>query len=47
MNQTAAIYDTAIRIFKASADLAIPTYLAANQAAEHRISSMRSAGIRF
>ena len=47
MNQTAAIYDTAIRIFKASSDLAIPTYLAANQAAEHRISSMRSAGIRF
>jgi leucine dehydrogenase len=47
MNQTAALYDTAIRIFKASADLAIPTYLAANQAAEHRISSMRSAGIRF
>ena len=47
MNQTAAIYDTAIRIFKASADLAIPTYLAANQAAEHRISSIRSAGIRF
>jgi len=47
LNQTAAIYDTALRIFKASAELGIPTYLAANQAAEHRISSMRSAGIRF
>jgi leucine dehydrogenase len=47
MNQTAGIYDTAMRIFKASAELGIPTYLAANQAAEHRISSMRAAGIRF
>ena len=47
LNQTEGIYDTALRIFKASAELGIPTYLAANQAAEHRISSMRSAGIRF
>jgi leucine dehydrogenase len=47
MKQTEAIYDTALRIFKASADLGIPTYLAANQAAEDRISSMRAAGIRF
>jgi leucine dehydrogenase len=47
LKQTEGIYDTALRIFKASAELGIPTYLAANQAAEHRISSMRSAGIRF
>lgn len=47
MKQTEAIYDTALRIFKASAELGIPTYLAANQAAEDRISSMRAAGIRF
>lgn len=45
--QTEEIHGTALRIFKASAELGIPTYLAANQAAEHRISSMRSAGIRF
>jgi leucine dehydrogenase len=47
MNQTAGIYETALRIFKASTELGIPTYLAANQAAEHRVSSMRAAGIRF
>jgi len=47
LRQTEGIYDTALRIFKASAELNIPTYLAANQAAEHRISSMRSAGMRF
>jgi len=47
MGQTEAIYDTALRIFKASADLDIPTYLAANQAAEHRVSSIREAGLRF
>ena len=47
MRQTEGIYDTALRIFKASADLDIPTYLAANQAAEHRVSSMREAGLRF
>lgn len=47
LRQTEGIYDTALRIFKASSELGIPTYLAANQAAEHRISSMRSAGMRF
>ncbi len=47
MRQTEGIYDTALRIFKASANLDIPTYLAANQAAEHRVSSMREAGLRF
>ena len=47
MNQTEDIYGTALRIFKASAELGIPTYLAANQAAEHRISSIREAGLRF
>lgn len=47
LGQTEAIYDTALRIFKASADLDIPTYLAANQAAEHRISGIREAGLRF
>lgn len=47
MGQTEGIYDTALRIFKASADLDIPTYLAANQAAEHRITSIREAGLRF
>lgn len=45
--QTEEIHATALRTFKASSELGIPTYLAANQAAEHRISSMRSAGIRF
>lgn len=47
MRQTEGIYDTALRIFRSSADLDIPTYLAANQAAEHRITSMREAGLRF
>lgn len=47
LHQTEGIYDTALRIFKASSDLGIPTYLAANQAAEDRITSMRQAGIRF
>lgn len=47
LRQTEGIYDTAQRIFKASAELGIPTYLAANQAAEDRISSMRAAGMRF
>ena len=47
MGQTEGIYDTALRIFKASADLDIPTYLAANQAAEHRITIIREAGLRF
>lgn len=47
MRQTEAIYDTALRIFKASAEKGIPTYLAANQAAEERIRSMRDAGFRY
>ncbi|HMC96867.1 MAG TPA: amino acid dehydrogenase, partial [Flavobacteriales bacterium] len=47
LRQTEAIFDTAVRIFKASADLGIPTYLAANQAAEHRVTSVREAGLRF
>lgn len=47
LNQTEGIYATALRIFKASAELDIPTYLAANQAAEHRITSVREAGLRF
>lgn len=47
LHQTEGIYGTALRIFKASAELGIPTYLAANQAAEDRISSMRSAGMRY
>jgi len=45
--QTEDIHHTVLRIFKASSDLGIPTYLAANQAAEHRITSMRQAAIRF
>jgi leucine dehydrogenase len=47
MVQTEDIYHTAMRIFKDSADLGIPTFLAANQAAEHRITSIREAGLRF
>ncbi len=47
LHQTEGIYATALRIFKASTELGIPTYLAANQAAEHRISSIREAGVRF
>ena len=47
LSQTEEIHTTALRIFKARADLGIPTYLDANQAAEHRISSMRQAAIRF
>src|SRR5690606_493057 len=47
MNQTQEIYNTALRCFQASADRSIPTYLAANQAAEERVTSMRNAGIRF
>jgi len=45
--QTEDIHHTALRIFKDSSDLGIPTYLAANQAAEHRITSLRQAAIRF
>jgi len=47
LSQTEEIYNTTLRIVKASADLKIPTYLAANQAAEQRIASMRAASIRF
>jgi leucine dehydrogenase len=46
LNQTEHIYDTLLRILRDSADLGIPTYLAANQAAEHRVSSIRQAGLR-
>ncbi|MEO8588069.1 MAG: Glu/Leu/Phe/Val dehydrogenase dimerization domain-containing protein [Flavobacteriales bacterium] len=47
LHQTEGIFDTALRIFKTSAELGIPTYLAANQAAEQRVSSIREAGVRF
>ena len=47
LSQTEDIYNTTLRIVKASADQNIPTYLAANQAAEDRIASMRAAGISF
>jgi len=47
LKQTEGIYDTAMRIFKSSKELNIPTYLAANKAAEDRITNMRQAGIRF
>ncbi len=47
LNQTEGIYATALRCFDASTDQKIPTYLAANHAAEERVNSMRSAGIRF
>ena len=45
MAQTQDIYNTALRIFKASAEGNIPTYLAANQAAEQRVRSMHEAGL--
>ncbi len=44
--QTEGIYATALAIFKRSQDEGIPTYLAANQAAEQRIRSIREAGLR-
>ncbi len=44
--QTEGIYNTALAIFKRSADEGIPTYLAANQAAEQRVHSIRQAGLR-
>ncbi len=47
LNQTEEIYATASRCFMASTEKNIPTYLAANQAAEERVNSMRNAGIRF
>jgi leucine dehydrogenase len=45
--QTEGIYDTALRIFKRSQDERIPTYLAANRAAEERIRAVRQAGLSF
>lgn len=45
--QTEEIYRTALTIFKRSAEEHIPTYLAANQAAEQRIKSVRQAGLAF
>lgn len=45
--QTEGIYDTALRIFKISQDERIPTYLAANRAAEERIRAVRQAGLSF
>ena len=47
LNQTENIYNTAMSIFKRSQEEKIPTYLAANEAAEHRVRSMRQAGLRF
>ena len=45
--QTEDIYNTALMIFKRSREENIPTYLAANQAAEQRIKSVRQAGLGF
>ncbi|MEO5583930.1 MAG: Glu/Leu/Phe/Val dehydrogenase dimerization domain-containing protein [Flavobacteriales bacterium] len=45
--QTEEIYNTALTIFKRSREENIPTYLAANQAAEQRIKSVRQAGLGF
>lgn len=45
MNQTAAIYDTTLRIFEISQKENIPTYLAANRLAEDRINSIKKAGL--
>ena len=47
LSQTEDIYRTALTIFKRSQDEKIPTYLAANQAAEQRVRSMRQAGLGF
>jgi len=47
LRQTEDIYSTAQRIFQHSSSANIPTYLAANQAAEERVRSMRQAGLRF
>jgi len=47
LRQTEAIYDTLLGTLKAGTHQGIPTYLAANQAAEARITSIRTAGIRF
>lgn len=45
--QTEGIYDTAMRIFKLSREENIPTYLAANRAAEKRVRDVREAGLAF
>ena len=45
--QTEDIYRTALSIFKRSQEENIPTYLAANQAAEQRVRSVREAGLGF
>lgn len=45
--QTEGIYNTALAIFRRSKEENIPTYLAANQAAEQRIRSVRQAGLSF
>lgn len=45
--QTEGIYRTAQDIFVRSREERIPTYLAANRAAEQRIRSMRQAGLSF
>ncbi len=47
LNQTEGIYNTALAIFRRSQEERIPTYLAANQAAEQRVNSMKQAGLRF
>lgn len=46
-NQAENIYNTALAIFKRSQDERMPTYLAANEAAEARVRSMKQAGLRF
>ncbi|MGB3525436.1 MAG: Glu/Leu/Phe/Val dehydrogenase dimerization domain-containing protein [Flavobacteriales bacterium] len=45
--QAEEIYRTALSIFKRSEEENIPTYLAANQAAEQRVRSVREAGLGF
>ncbi|MCB0795009.1 MAG: Glu/Leu/Phe/Val dehydrogenase [Flavobacteriales bacterium] len=47
LGQTAAIYDTALRIFDRSRSAGIPTFQAANEAAEERVQSIRRAGLNF
>lgn len=47
MDQAQGIYETALAIFKRSAEAQIPTHLAANRAAEQRIEAVRQAGLAF
>lgn len=47
MRQTEDIYHTALDIFKRSRTEHIPTYLAANQAAEQRVRNIRQASLSF